>query len=106
LVTTCDKQCEHNLLTFVGRIATRYEILACVVIEIHSEKKIRCITMYYYLVPIINLIFSYFLKPDDKAFSNLCKATMLSIAYAANVGGTATLTGTGTNLVFVGQTEE
>ena len=45
-------------------------------------------------------------EPDDKAFNNLCKATMLSIAYAANVGGTATLTGTGTNLVFVGQTEE
>ncbi|XP_028412333.1 solute carrier family 13 member 5-like isoform X2 [Dendronephthya gigantea] len=44
--------------------------------------------------------------PEDQAFRDLCKATMLSIAYAANVGGTATLTGTGTNLVFVGQTEE
>lgn len=58
------------------------------------------------LLYIDTFFFLFFLKPDDRAYSNLCKATMLSIAYAANVGGTATLTGTGTNLVFVGQTEE
>lgn len=43
---------------------------------------------------------------NDKNFSRLCKAVCLSIAYAANTGGTGTLTGTPPNLVLRGQVDE
>lgn len=40
---------------------------------------------------------------DDIQYKRLCKGLSLSIAYAANTGGIATLTGTPPNMVFAGQ---
>ncbi|XP_060080908.1 solute carrier family 13 member 2-like [Ylistrum balloti] len=41
----------------------------------------------------------------DEESQSICKATMLAICYAANCGGIATLTGTGTNLVMKGHAD-
>ncbi|XP_013410629.1 solute carrier family 13 member 5 isoform X2 [Lingula anatina] len=41
----------------------------------------------------------------DPQFKSMCKGLSLCIAYAANIGGIATLTGTGPNLVFKGNVD-
>ncbi|OWF50270.1 solute carrier family 13 member 2-like [Mizuhopecten yessoensis] len=42
---------------------------------------------------------------DDEQHLNLCKALSMSICYAANIGGIATLTGTGVNVIMKGQSD-
>lgn len=43
--------------------------------------------------------------PEERTFKRLSKVLMLGVAYAANIGGTATLTGTGPNIVLRGNVE-
>ena len=43
---------------------------------------------------------------DDPKWSRLAKALSLSIAYAANIGGTGSMIGSSPNLVLKGQIEK
>jgi sodium-dependent dicarboxylate transporter 2/3/5 len=42
------------------------------------------------------------LKPEDQGYRNFAICMMLGIAYAASIGGIATIIGTPTNVIFVG----
>ncbi len=44
-------------------------------------------------------------QKEDKRFAEMSKGLTLCVAYAANIGGTATLTGTGPNLIIKGQVD-
>ena len=45
-------------------------------------------------------------REEDTEFSQICKGMTLAVAYAANVGGAGTLTGTAPNVILKGHVDE
>ncbi|XP_048729143.2 Na(+)/citrate cotransporter-like isoform X2 [Ostrea edulis] len=43
---------------------------------------------------------------NDEGYSRMCKGMSLCVAYAANIGGTGSLSGTGPNLIMQGQADQ
>eukprot|EP01086_Lenisia_limosa_P015871 TRINITY_DN5370_c0_g1_i1.p1 TRINITY_DN5370_c0_g1~~TRINITY_DN5370_c0_g1_i1.p1 ORF type:complete len:495 (-),score=125.53 TRINITY_DN5370_c0_g1_i1:19-1503(-) len=58
------------------------------------------------LGPVALQILNNFDHSNREAYDKLCKGLLLAMGYSASVGGSATLTGTGPNLIFTGQMED
>ena len=44
-------------------------------------------------------------RAKGEAYLKVCKGMSLCVAYAANIGGTGSVSGTSTNLIMLGQTQ-
>ena len=66
--------------------------------ETNSKKPKICFNLYRDSNPVS-------MYSDSDEYRNMCKAMTLCIAYSANIGGTATLSGTGPNIIMQGQAD-
>ena len=44
-------------------------------------------------------------RTESQEYISMCKGMALCVAYAANVGGTGSMSGTGPNIIMVGQAD-